>query len=105
MASRRTSPLKTARRSALPPLASAFRSVVTYASMAPGGARLLRKQQTFLASMAGRTTNALPEFWARRRSSPLRAVAREAYAPDLDRRRRATTQISREASNATAQNT
>jgi ATP-dependent DNA helicase len=62
-----------------------------YASLAPGGARLLRKQQTFLASMAGRTTNALPEFWARRRSSPLWAVAREAYAPDLDRRRRANT--------------
>ena len=45
MAKQANKPLKTARRSALPPLASAFRSVVTYASMAPGGARLVAQQQ------------------------------------------------------------
>ena len=99
MAKQANKPLKTARRSAPPPLASAFRSVGTYASMAPGGARLLHEQQRLASRVDGSTNQ------RRARVRRARPVAVTGGSWDLDRRRRATTQISREASNATAQNT
>ena len=87
MAKQANKPLKTARRSAPPPLASAFRSVVTHASMAPGGARLLSLQQHWrLASMAmSRPTP--PEFasWVVAREA---AYGHKTNAPPPPRRPR-----------------
>ena len=87
MAKQANKPLKTARRSAPPPLASAFRSVVMYASMAPGGARLLREQQRLASRVDGREpTAAAPE-------SPSPAVARRRETPGhrtLERHRHKT---------------
>ena len=66
---------------------------MTYASLAPGGARLLPHYRILASRVDGRRTNAAPEVWARRANT----VAREAYPGPRPRervdraRRRATT--------------